>query len=126
VNTIVIDQNMMLASILVSLGLLIYGIIKYTTRGRKTARTFQKKQRAWLQKEQKFLSKLIKWFLAPVILFWIFVSTVFTVFADYYFHNVIFEPLFGFTPMQTFIATILILVFIYLIYSYIKRGGAKK
>lgn len=125
-NTIGLDQNMVLASILVSLGLLIYGIVKYTTKGRKTVRTFQKKQRAWLQKEKKFISKLIKWFLAPVILFWIFASTVFTIIADYYFHNVIFEPLFGFTPIQTFIATILLLLFGYIIYrTYFKRGTDK-
>ncbi len=122
-----VDQNVVVIAILAVIVLVVYYILSMTQKGRKTTRTFKRKERAWLIKEKKFILKIIKWVLLPVTIFWIVIDVAFVALANYYFHNVIFEPLFHFTPMQTLIATILLFFLGYIVYkTFITKRGAKR
>ena len=123
-NMISLDQNAVVIVVVAVILLLIYWLLNYTSKGKQTAGSFKKKERKWLKQEKKFIGKLVKWILLPITIFWIVIDVAFVAIANYYFHNVIFEPIFHFTPMQTLIATILVLFLVYAIYkSFIKRGS---
>jgi len=120
-----IDQNILLVLMLTFVVLGIYYLMSFTTKGRTTSRTFRKNERKWLKQEKKLFMKIIKWLLLPATIIWIIIDVAFVAIANYYFHNVIFEPIFGLTPMQTLIATILLLFLGYLLYRTYIRGAKK-